>query len=669
VWVLIITTVLLGLQFIKKSVGPARQVVITYSQFQELVKSNPEQIEKLTVVQQGLSRAVAEGGVKSEEILSKLTHQEGAVSNRFTVNLPFVDSPMLQRWDEAGIRYTFEAKQWDVWDVVFSLAPWLIIILIWMFMIRQMQAGQKNIFSFGKSRAKLNPLDRPQNTFADVAGVEEAKVELQEIIEFLKDPGKFKKLGGKIPKGVLLLGSPGTGKTLLARCVAGEAGVPFLSMSGSDFVEMFVGVGASRVRDLFDTAKRNSPCIIFIDEIDAVGRQRGAGLGGGHDEREQTLNQMLVEMDGFEVNAGIILIAATNRPDVLDPALLRPGRFDRQIVVDVPDVNGRRGILDVHTKSIPLADDVTLDTIARGTPGFVGADLANLVNEAALLAARFGQEKVTMLDFEEAKDKVFMGVERRSLVLSDAEKRNTAFHEAGHAICTLYCKNGDPLHKVTIIPRGRALGVTWSLPKEDKYSQSSEYILDKVCMSMGGRAAEQLAFGQKTTGAAQDIKEATRLVRRLICDFGMSDELGPVAYGEHNEQVFLGRELNQHRDYSDKTAEEIDGLIRRTIEEQYTRAMNILVDHRDELDRLAEALVEHELLDAEEVQKVIMGEHLATVKKTRILPRPVKKSEPEVENGAVESGVEGAEQLQEIPATLATPAPTLDERKSGESAT
>jgi cell division protease FtsH len=401
-------------------------------------------------------------------------------------------------------------------------------------------------------------------------------------------------------------------------------------MSGSDFVEMFVGVGASRVRDLFDTAKRNSPCIIFLDEIDAVGRQRGAGLGGGHDEREQTLNQMLVEMDGFETNSGVILIAATNRPDVLDPALLRPGRFDRQIVVDVPDIKGREGILSVHTKNIPLATDVNLHTIARGTPGFVGADLANLVNEAALMAARFGQEKVSMLDFEEAKDKVLMGVERKSMVLSDEEKRNTAYHEAGHAICNLYCKEADPLHKVTIIPRGRALGVTASLPSEDKHSYTKGYLLDRICILMGGRVAEELIFTVQTTGAANDIKQATNLVRKLVCDFGMTSELGPLSYGEKDEQIFLGREIARHRDYSDRTADTIDAVMRTTIDSQLERAYSIIREHREELDRLAKALLEHELLDLEEIKKVIRGDILESAKKTRsmIAVRGAKTAEP-----------------------------------------
>ncbi|MBD3242921.1 MAG: ATP-dependent zinc metalloprotease FtsH, partial [Chitinivibrionales bacterium] len=596
-----------------------RPTQVTYSQFKELLDGHHEQIVSAVVVQRG-QKATFKGELSEEAPLKGLEGVKHVPGSRyFTVNLPFVDSDMVQQWDKLDFPYTFEQEKFSVWDIL-GIVPWVLILLLWIFMIRQMQAGQRGVFSFGKSKAKLYPMDRPRNTFTDVAGVQEAKIELQEIIEFLKDPQKFRRLGGRIPKGVLLLGPPGTGKTLLARCVAGEAGVPFLSMSGSDFVEMFVGVGASRVRDLFETAKKSSPCIIFIDEIDAVGRQRGAGLGGGHDEREQTLNQMLVEMDGFEVNSGVILVAATNRPDVLDPALLRPGRFDRQIVVDVPDINGREGILRVHTKNVPLAPDVDLKTIARGTPGFVGADLANLVNEAALLAARFGQKAVTMLDFEEAKDRVFMGAERKSLVLSAKEKEHTAYHEAGHAICNVYCENTDPLHKVTIIPRGRALGVTWSLPREDKYSESRESLMDRICLMMGGRAAEDIVLKTLTTGAANDIKEATRLIRRMVCDYGMTEELGPLTYGEKNEQIFLGREFNQHRDFSERTAEEIDTYMRRTAEEQFARARKILTDHFDEMQRLAEALIEHELLDAEEVMKVIRGEKLETVKKTRIAP-------------------------------------------------
>ncbi|MBN2188246.1 MAG: ATP-dependent zinc metalloprotease FtsH [Chitinispirillaceae bacterium] len=594
-----------------------REIRLTYSQFQELLAADAE-IVRMNVIQKGLNRAVVHGEVRDASAFGRSASIKNPGNARhFSVNLPFVDSAMLAEWNRRSIQYDFEQEKMDWGEILMNILPWVLIIGFWLFMMRSMQAGQKGIFSFGKSRAKLHVMDRPKTTFADAAGVDEAKTELQEIIEFLKDPHKFKRLGGKIPKGVLLLGPPGTGKTLLARCVAGEAGVPFLSMSGSDFVEMFVGVGASRVRDLFETAKKHAPSLIFIDEIDAVGRQRGAGLGGGHDEREQTLNAMLVEMDGFEENSGVILIAATNRPDVLDPALLRPGRFDRQVVVDIPDIRGREGIMKVHTKNIPLGPDVDLNTIARGTPGFVGADLANLVNEAALMAARFGQDTVTMLDFEEAKDKVLMGVERKSMVLSEKEKNLTAYHEAGHAICNIYCPEADPLHKVTIIPRGRALGVTFSLPGEDKHSYTKQYLLDRICIMMGGRMAEEMIFGNQTTGAASDIKQATELVRKVVCDYGMTEKLGPLSYGEKDEQIFLGREITRHRDYSDKTAEVIDELMHQIVGDQMTRARTILTEHRDQLDRLASALLEHELLDRDEIMKVIRGDTLQTVRKTR----------------------------------------------------
>jgi cell division protease FtsH len=628
-WVLLILAVFFGLRLIQKS-GDLREQTLSYSEFQSLIALPDVKLSHMEVTLKGINRAVVHGEVADAGALVRVVPQKQATGAKaFTVTLPFLDSDMLKQWDAHNIKYSFVPEKFNWSEMLWSNLFWLLpMVLIWMFMLRQMQAGQKGIFSFGKSKAKLHAMDRPQNTFADAAGLDEAKAELEEIIEFLKNPQKFKRLGGKIPKGVLLLGPPGTGKTLLARCVAGEAGVPFLSMSGSDFVEMFVGVGASRVRDLFDTAKRNSPCIIFIDEIDAVGRQRGAGLGGGHDEREQTLNQILVEMDGFEVNSGVILMAATNRPDVLDPALLRPGRFDRHIVVDVPDIKGREGILKVHVRNIPLAADVDLLTIARGTPGFVGADVANLVNEAALMAARFGQEKVTMLDFEEAKDKVLMGVERKSMVLSDDEKRKTAYHEAGHAICNLYCKEADPLHKVTIIPRGRALGVTYSLPGEDRHSYTKGFLIDRICIMMGGRVAEEMVFSTMTTGAANDIKQATDVVRKLVCDYGMTSELGPLSYGEKEEQVFLGRDFNRGRDYSERTAEVIDGLMRNIVEEQYVRAKDLITGHREELDRLAHALLEYEMLDREDILKVVKGLALESVKKTRsLLKKPAVAEE------------------------------------------
>ena len=633
-WLLLALAVVFGLRFLQ-GFDETREQTLTYTQFQALIASPDAKIVKMEIFLKGTNRAVLRGEVADPGALAKVVPQKQIAGVKlFTVILPFLESSMLKEWDSRALQYSFVPEKMNWGDLALSSLPWIIMILFWLFMLRQMQSGQKGIFSFGKSRAKLQPMDRPQNTFADAAGLDEAKAELEEIIEFLKNPHKFKRLGGKIPKGVLLLGPPGTGKTLLARCVAGEAGVPFLSMSGSDFVEMFVGVGASRVRDLFDTAKKNSPCIIFIDEIDAVGRQRGAGLGGGHDEREQTLNQILVEMDGFEVNSGVILMAATNRPDVLDPALLRPGRFDRHIVVDVPDIKGREGILKVHVRNIPLAPDVDLLTIARGTPGFVGADLANLVNEAALMAARFGQEKVTMLDFEEAKDKVLMGVERKSMVLSDDEKRKTAYHEAGHAICNLYCKEADPLHKVTIIPRGRALGVTYSLPGEDRHSYTKGFLIDRICIMMGGRVAEEIVFATMTTGAANDIKQATDIVRKLICDYGMTSELGPLSYGEKEEQIFLGRDINHRRDYSERTAEVIDGLMRNIVEEQYTRAKDILTGHRGELDLLANALLEYELLDREEIMKIIKGLPFESPKKTRSLVKKPGSGAERAQDGA-----------------------------------
>lgn len=509
----------------------------------------------------------------------------------------------------APIKYTEEPSSsgWG-WIVLINALPFLLLIGFLAFTLRQMQAGGNKALSFGKSRAKLLNNQQKRVTFKDVAGVEEAKEELQEIIEFLKDPQKFQKLGGRIPKGVLMVGPPGTGKTLLAKAIAGEANVPFFSISGSDFVEMFVGVGASRVRDLFEQGKKNAPCIIFIDEIDAVGRHRGAGLGGGHDEREQTLNQLLVEMDGFESNDGVILVASTNRPDVLDPALLRPGRFDRRVVVGRPDVKGREGILKVHTRKIPLDEAVDISIIARGTPGFTGADLANIVNEAALNAARYNKKVVTMSDFEIAKDKVLMGAERRSMVLSDHEKKLTAYHEAGHTLVGLKVPSADPVHKVSIIPRGMALGVTQQLPEADRHSYTKEYILSQISILMGGRLAEEIYFGADkiTTGASNDIERATELARSMVCEYGMSD-LGPLTFGKKDEQIFLGREINQHRDYSEDTAILIDREVKKIIGDQYETARKILQDNAEAMVRLSEALLELETLDSVQIRRVVAG--------------------------------------------------------------
>jgi cell division protease FtsH len=500
-----------------------------------------------------------------------------------------------------------EEEKFSWLSIFISCFPLILLIGVWIFFMRQMQAGGGKAMAFGKSRAKLLTEAQGKITFEDVAGVDEAKEELEEIIQFLKDPKKFTKLGGRIPKGVLLVGPPGTGKTLLARAIAGEAGVPFFSISGSDFVEMFVGVGASRVRDLFVQGKKNAPCIIFIDEIDAVGRHRGAGLGGGHDEREQTLNQLLVEMDGFESNEGVILIAATNRPDVLDPALLRPGRFDRQVVVPRPDVKGREAILKVHTKKTPLAPSVDLAVIARGTPGFSGADLSNVVNEAALLAARKEKNSVEMQDFDDAKDKVLMGVERRSMVISEEEKKNTAYHEAGHTLVAKLIPGTDPVHKVSIIPRGRALGVTMQLPIEDKHSYSRESLINRIAVLMGGRAAEEIIFSTMTTGAGNDIERATEIARKMVCEWGMSARLGPVSFGKKDEQIFLGREMATHKNYSEATAVEIDAEIRRIVDENYSRVVQLLSANVNILHRLSGELIEKENLSGDEVDRIITG--------------------------------------------------------------
>jgi len=514
---------------------------------------------------------------------------------------------LVQTLRDQNVKITVKPEEQNpwYWNLFFSWGPIIFLVVIWIFFMRQMQTGGNKALSFGKARAKLVSEKAVKITFADVAGIEEAKAEVQEIIDFLKDPQKFQKLGGKIPKGVLLVGAPGTGKTLLARAIAGEAGVPFFSISGSDFVEMFVGVGASRVRDLFDQAKKNAPCIIFIDEIDAVGRHRGAGLGGGHDEREQTLNQLLVEMDGFEANQGVIIIAATNRPDVLDPALLRPGRFDRQVVVPQPDVKGRLEILKVHTRNIPVDEKVNLDEIARGTPGFSGADLENLVNEAALLAARNAKTKVEKSDFEAAKDKVLMGVERKSMIISEEEKKNTAYHEAGHSLVAKLTPGTDPLHKVSIIPRGRALGVTQQLPIDDKYTYSKDYLLKALSVLLGGRAAEEIALNHMTTGAGNDLERATDLARKMVTEWGMSEKLGPLTFGKKDEQIFLGREIARHKDYSEKTAVDIDEEVKRIVIEAYDTSKNLLTSNRDLLETFAKTLLEKETMDGPEIDALI----------------------------------------------------------------
>jgi cell division protease FtsH len=550
---------------------------------------------------------VEQGRVKKVTISGTDIKGEFSDGTKLHAISPTFYTDHIKTMREKGVTMVFREASASNWvSILINAVPFVLLLAFWIFMMRQMQSGGNKALSFGKSRARLHSSQQKKVTFKDVAGVEEAKEELQEIIEFLREPQKFQKLGGRIPKGVLLIGPPGTGKTLLARAIAGEANVPFFSISGSDFVEMFVGVGASRVRDLFEQGKKNAPCIIFIDEIDAVGRHRGAGLGGGHDEREQTLNQLLVEMDGFESNEGVILVAATNRPDVLDPALLRPGRFDRRVVVGRPDVKGREMILRVHTKKTPLSDDVDLAVIARGTPGFAGADLANLVNEAALVAARQNRKVVTQFDFELAKDKVLMGVERKSLIISDEEKKNTAYHEAGHALVALLMPHADPLHKVTIIPRGMALGLTMQLPIDDKHCYSKEYLDAQLAILMGGRVAEERFMHHLTTGAGNDIERATDLARKMVCEWGMS-ELGPITFGKKEEQIFLGREIAQHRDYSEATAIEIDKQVRNMVDQGYQRAKQIIDERAEGLVRIAEALLEREVLEGGEVRQLIDG--------------------------------------------------------------
>ena len=566
--------------------------LLTYSEFYQEVKA-------------GNVRSVTIAG---NQITGKLRGDEN-----LRTTIPSDYPGIIDVLQEAGVAIEVKESNTPAWlSFLINASPFILLFGFWIFMMRQMQAGGNKALSFGKSRARLLTSQQKKITFKDVAGVDEAKEELQEVIEFLREPQKFQKLGGRIPKGVLLVGPPGTGKTLMARAIAGEANVPFFSISGSDFVEMFVGVGASRVRDLFEQGKKSAPCIIFMDEIDAVGRHRGAGLGGGHDEREQTLNQLLVEMDGFDSNEGVILIAATNRPDVLDPALLRPGRFDRRVVVNRPDVRGREGILRVHTRKVPLANDVDLHVLARGSPGFSGADLANLVNEAALFAARQNRKVVTMHDFELAKDRVMMGAERRSMLLTDEEKKNTAYHEAGHALVAAMVPHADPIHKVTIIPRGAALGVTMQLPLDDKHTYTKDFLEGRLAILMGGRIAEQMFLDHMTTGAGNDIEQATEMARQMVCEWGMS-ALGPLTFGKKEEQIFLGREIAQHRDYSEATAIRIDAEVTNLVETAHDQAKKIIADHSDVLVRMAEALLEREVLDGDDVRALVEGRELPEV--------------------------------------------------------
>jgi len=582
-WFLIVGLILLVLN----ALSPTAQKELSYSEF-------------LSAVEEGKVSSVT---IKGERVNGVM--KDGA---SFKTVLP-PDPEAIPLLKSKGVRITAKPNEVSfLQSFITSWVPFLILMGIWLYFMRQMQAGSGKAFSFGKSRARFfNKEEGKRVTFEDVAGIDECKEEVKEIVEFLKNPHRFTKLGARIPKGILLVGPPGTGKTLLAKAIAGEADVPFLSISGSDFVEMFVGVGAARVRDLFAQAKRNAPCIVFIDEIDAVGRYRGAGLGGGHDEREQTLNQLLVEMDGFEANEGIVVIAATNRPDILDPALLRPGRFDRQIVVPIPDLKGREAILRVHTRKTPLADDVDLSLIAKGTPGFTGADLENLVNEAALIAARKGKDKVSMEDFEEAKDKVLMGPERKSMILSEEERRSIAYHEAGHAFVAKFTPGADPVHKVTIIPRGQALGLTQQLPQDDRHIYTKQYLLATITVLLGGRAAEELFLGHVTTGSGNDIERATEIARKMVSQWGMSERLGPLSFGRREEQVFLGKELVMHKDYSEKTAQEIDEEVKRIVEECYERAKKILQENAPKVEKLVQILLEKESLSGEELNQILEG--------------------------------------------------------------
>ena len=630
---MMVLMLLLAVQFVRNQ--EETRAEITYTNFMRQL--NNGNVFEVTVIDRSI-----EG-----ELRAPITEQDLEVT-RFEVTLPSdVTDGLLEAFESHDVIVRAESPEAGWGTILISVLPWLLFIAFWIWIFRTMQGGGNRAFQFGRSKAKLVSLDSSDVTFADVAGVDEAKEELQEIIEFLKDPAKFSRLGGRLPKGVLLVGPPGTGKTLLARAVAGEAGRPFFQMSGSDFVEMFVGVGASRVRDLFEQGKAHAPCIIFVDEIDAVGRHRGAGLGGGHDEREQTLNALLVEMDGFESNEGVILLAATNRPDVLDPALLRPGRFDRQVVVDMPDLKGREGILRVHAKKLPLADDVELKLIARGTPGMSGADLENICNEAALLAARRDGDKVSMDDFDDAKDKVMLGAERRSLVLTEDERTLTAYHEAGHTVTGLKIPGLDPVHKVTIVPRGRALGITASLPEEDRHSYRKEWMEGQLAMLFGGRVAEEMIFGEEavTTGAGNDIERATAMARKMVTTFGMSDAIGLMSVGEPDHEIFLGRDISQRRTVSEHTSRIVDQEIKRILDEAHVRAREVLEENKDLLEIFAQALLERETLDREAIQALERGEELPPleVPEPESLAPAAKESTPVPERSAPPLGLPGAE--------------------------
>ena len=617
IWILIIIMSVTALQIFSTDNNPKQ---ITYSEFKGYLDSG--KVESAEIIGRTFN-----GQFKEIEIFENEVTAEPKEYSSFVTILPEVSIEMTKRWDENNLKYEFKDQTFGLTDYLIQFSPWLLIILFWFFLMRKMQGGggQSGIFNFAKSRAKIISPDTPKTSFRDVAGCEEAKVELQEIVEFLKHPNKFKKLGAKIPRGALLMGPPGTGKTLLAKAVSGEAGVPFFTISGAEFVEMFVGVGASRVRDLFDQAKRNAPSIIFIDEIDAVGRHRGAGLGGGHDEREQTLNQILVEMDGFDTDDSVILIAATNRPDVLDKALLRPGRFDRQIVVDVPGLEGREAILKIHTKGIPLAKDIDLKTLAKGTPGLAGADLENLVNEAALFAARRNKKKVSNSDLEDAKDKVMMGVERKSMILTQGEREITAYHEGGHALVAYHTEDADPVHKVTIIPRGRALGVTAQLPVDEKHNYSKKYLLGRLDILMGGRCAEKLIFNDTTTGAGNDIAVATDISRKMVSEWGMTDEIGPLAFAQKSEEIFLGRDIAQGNDLSDVMCNLIDSEITKLVKVAERNADDILTKHIDQLHAIAKALLEFETIDGNDLSRLVNGEKIVKIQPDKLSDEKPKR--------------------------------------------